>query len=178
MPLVFSDVDVWYATSERSFVRGVHSRFHPCTAFCIICILSSRPCSMSYNWLWLLFYMISLWSTIYIVFDTKITMDAEGRLTTDLYTKTTDTHQYFHRDSCDPGHCKKSIPYSQALRIRRICSRMEDFLQRTQELKGISINYRYNKDEVQHQIDRTIGLDRDALLLAKKSKRPLNGSHW
>ena len=33
-----------------------------------------------------------------------------------------DTHQYFLSDSCHPKHCKEAIAYSQALRIRRICS--------------------------------------------------------
>ena len=114
------------------------------------------------------------WSSKSVLFlDTKITVDAEGRLTTNLYIKLTDTHQYLHRDSSHPGHCKKSIPYSQALRICRICSRTEDFLQRTQELKRFLINRGYNEDEVQLQINKIMGLDRDALLLTKEIKTPL-----
>jgi hypothetical protein len=34
----------------------------------------------------------------------------------------TDKHQYLSPQSCHPNHCTKSIPYSQALRIKRICS--------------------------------------------------------
>ena len=41
---------------------------------------------------------------------------------TDLYIKPTDTHQYLHASSCHVYHSKKSIPYSQALRLNRICS--------------------------------------------------------
>ena len=52
----------------------------------------------------------------------------EGRvLYTDLYTKPTDTHDYLLYESSHPKACKDSIPYSQFLRIRRICSRIEDF---------------------------------------------------
>ena len=59
------------------------------------------------------------WSPRSVMFlDTQVTVNDEGRLTTNLYVKPTDTHQYLHRDSCHPGHCKHSIPYSQALRIR------------------------------------------------------------
>ena len=103
----------------------------------------------------------------------KVSVDNEGCLSTDLHVKLTDTHQYLHRDSCHPSHCKRGISYSQALRIRRICSRTEDYLQRTQELKGYLINRGYNEDEVQQQIDRTSGLDRDALLRSKRTKTPL-----
>ena len=34
----------------------------------------------------------------------------EGRLTTDQYTKPTDTHQYLHCNSCHASHCKKAWP--------------------------------------------------------------------
>ena len=52
-------------------------------------------------------------------------------------------------------------------------SRTEDYLWRTQELKGYLINRGYNKDNIQQQIDRTIGLHRDALLPSKITKTPL-----
>ena len=101
------------------------------------------------------------WSTKSVPFlNTKVMIDNEGCLTTDLHIKATDTHQYLHKDSCHPGHCKRGIPYSQALRIHRICSTTEDYVRSTQELKGFLINRGYNGDEVQQQIDRTIGLDR------------------
>ena len=114
------------------------------------------------------------WSEKSVSFlDTKVTVENEGCLTTDLYVKPTDTHQYLHRDSCHPSHCKRGIPYSQALRIRRICSKREDYLQRTQELKGFLITRGYNEDEIQNQIDRTTGVDKEMLLCSKRMKTPL-----
>ena len=82
--------------------------------------------------------------------------------------KPTDTHQYLHKDSCHPGQCKPSIPYSQALSIRRIFSERRDYLRRTEEMKGYLINQGYNENEVQHQINRMKGLDKDTLLLSRK----------
>ena len=48
-------------------------------------------------------------------------------LWTDLYTKPTDSHSYLRFESAHPDHCKRSLPYSQFLRVRRICTRLEDF---------------------------------------------------
>ena len=41
---------------------------------------------------------------------------------TNLYVKEADSYQYLHLPSCHPYHCVKSIPYSRALRLNRICS--------------------------------------------------------
>ena len=45
-----------------------------------------------------------------------------GIMSTDIYNKLADKHQYLSPQSCHPKHCTESIPYSQALRIKRICS--------------------------------------------------------
>ena len=52
-------------------------------------------------------------------------------VTTDLYTKATDKHQYLLHSSCHPQHTKRAIPFSLALRLRRICSSDETFKQRS-----------------------------------------------
>ena len=54
--------------------------------------------------------------------DTKVIKDVQGNISTDIFQKPTDTHAYLHWTSAHPPHLKKSIPYSQALRLRRICS--------------------------------------------------------
>ena len=48
---------------------------------------------------------------------------------------TTDSHQYLHSCSCHPYHCKKGIPYSQALRLKRICSDPSSFDTRCNDLE-------------------------------------------
>ena len=52
----------------------------------------------------------------------------QGEFVTDLCYKSTDRHQYLHFDSCHASHTKTSIVYSQALRIKRICSRRSDLI--------------------------------------------------
>ena len=58
--------------------------------------------------------------------DTKVKKEGT-KLVTDLYCKPTDSHSYLQYDSAHPQRCKDSIPYSQFLRVRRICSSMIDF---------------------------------------------------
>ena len=49
-------------------------------------------------------------------------MVQDNKISTDLYCKPTDTHQYSHYGSRHPRHVKKGIPYGQALRVKQICS--------------------------------------------------------
>ena len=60
--------------------------------------------------------------------DTKINLTEEGEIWTDLYCKPTDSHDYLHYKSAHPHDCKKSLPYSQFLQVRRICTKTVDFL--------------------------------------------------
>ena len=46
----------------------------------------------------------------------------DNKIETDLYCKPTDCHQFLHFNSAHPFHNKKSIVYSQGLRIKRLCS--------------------------------------------------------
>ena len=50
-----------------------------------------------------------------------------NKLSTDLYIKPTEWHQYLHYTSSQPEHTKKSVVYSQALGLSRICSEEKDF---------------------------------------------------
>ena len=49
------------------------------------------------------------------------------KLSIKSYSKPTDANNYLLYNSCHPRHCKDSLPYSQFLRIRRLCSDIADF---------------------------------------------------
>ena len=87
-----------------------------------------------------------------------------GVLSTDLFCKPIDTHQYLHKKSCHPWHTKKAIPYGQALRFRRICSEDRQFQERVGELAGWLKDRGYEESLVNEQIDRVRRLDRTTLL--------------
>ena len=70
----------------------------------------------------------SEWSRNQISFlDTTVKRATTGNLYTDLYTKPTDSNSYLQYDSAHPPSVKKSLPYSQFLRLRRICRNESDF---------------------------------------------------
>ena len=60
----------------------------------------------------------------------------ERKLMTYLFVKPTDTHQFLDPSYSHPYHCKKEVPYSQALRLNRICSDNESFDKRCNDLEG------------------------------------------
>ena len=59
------------------------------------------------------------WSQKKVNFLDLQTINNEGKVDTDLYVKPTDKHQYLAYNSCHPRGCKTSIPYAQAMRLRR-----------------------------------------------------------
>ena len=86
--------------------------------------------------------------------DVSVSVDNSGNITTDLYVKPTDTQQYLMATSCHPNHTKRSIPYSQALRILRICSSKELAKLRRSELVDCLVKRGYNKRKTNKQIER------------------------
>ncbi|PIK34741.1 putative rab proteins geranylgeranyltransferase component A 2 isoform X2 [Apostichopus japonicus] len=93
-----------------------------------------------------------------------------GSLSTDLYTKPTDTHQYLHSSSCHPRHCKSGIAYSQALRLRRICSNNSSFIRHTDALEKHLTARGHSARRVREAIQRVRSLSRSSTLAVKDKK--------
>ena len=89
----------------------------------------------------------------------------------DLFVKSTDTHQYLLHTSCHPSHINKSIPFSLALRIRRICSTIEKFKQRTNELLECFCKSGHRRQYVQSQINKAFQIPRRDTLFYKSKTR-------
>ena len=87
-----------------------------------------------------------------------------GKINTDLYVKPTDSHQYLHSSSCHPYHCKKGIPYIQALRLNRICSDPSSFDKTCNDLERWLIERGYSEREGRKQALRERSFSRDSLL--------------
>ncbi|KAJ8031993.1 hypothetical protein HOLleu_25387 [Holothuria leucospilota] len=65
--------------------------------------------------------------------DISVFITSHG-LTTDIHYMETDSHSYLRYESAHPPSCKNSIPYSQLLRLRRICGDDKTFESRSKEM--------------------------------------------
>ena len=70
---------------------------------------------------------------------------------TDLFVKLMDTHQFLDPSSSHPYHCKKRIPYGQALRFNRTCSDKESFDKRWNDLEEWLMERRYDGKMIRKQ---------------------------
>jgi hypothetical protein len=98
-------------------------------------------------------------------------MIEKGRVVTDLYRKPTDTLQYLHFDSCHPVEQQVPIAYSQALRIRKICSRKSDAEQHCRELRNALLRRGYPRGPISRHIQKALGTDRQALIWPSSAKK-------
>ena len=107
--------------------------------------------------------------------DTTVHMSENNTMYTDLYTKPTDAHMYLRYDSCHPKHCTKSLPYSQFLRIRRICSKESNFEEHAKTMTIHFLNRGYPPDLLQTAYHKAKNKDRTSLLESQngtKSSQP------
>ena len=75
---------------------------------------------------------------------------------TELHIKPTDSHQFLHFKSSHPSHIKNLIPYSHALRIRRLCSSQNDYNTHISNLKDWFLARDYPQKTVSEQIDKVV----------------------
>ena len=92
-----------------------------------------------------------------------------NQVTTDIYYKPTDTHQYLSFNSCHPRATKNNIPYSQA---RRICTIIDNPYERDEKLKQM---YDFFKDRgypvklIKNGIEKAKAIPQCELRKSKKS---------
>ena len=92
-------------------------------------------------------------------------------LTTDLYTKPTDTKAYLHYSSDHPSHTKKAIPTGLAMRAKMICSYDSDFEMHAFDLFKKLASRGYPEGEVRRDIDKVRKMDRAKLLKGRRVKQ-------
>ena len=88
--------------------------------------------------------------------DVQVTKTPNGDLATDLYTKPTDAHSYLYYTSCHPPHTKTSLPYSQAIRICRICTNTTDREKRLDDMRSHFLAREFPLDLINCSIDRAL----------------------
>ena len=95
--------------------------------------------------------------------DIKISIEGNG-LCTSVYYKPTDSHSYLLYSSSHPSHVKNSIPFSQFLRLRRLCSDDSDFSEKSEAMCQFFDKRGYPVSVVQAGHHRAQQIDRQSAL--------------
>ena len=74
--------------------------------------------------------------------DISVSINGDALATSVSY-KPTDSHSYLLFSSSHPNHTKQSIPYSQFLRLRRLCSDDKDFETKSLEMRTFFVERGY-----------------------------------
>ena len=104
--------------------------------------------------------------------DITILKETNGQISTNLYYKPTDSHKYLLYSSEYPRHLSNSIPYSQFVRIKCLCTKPEDFWLNALMLTTHFIHRGYPKHLVLKALDKTDSLNREDLLNKETLKQP------
>ena len=96
--------------------------------------------------------------------DTIVKIDSDNTLYTTLFEKPTDTHLYLHYDSAHHGPCHTKGPYGQFLRIRRICTKNEDFINNGVKMIEHYLKRRYPFRELEKHMLRAAKYSQDEIL--------------
>ena len=95
--------------------------------------------------------------------DIKTNSIQGNGLCTSVHYKPTDSHSCLLYSSSHPAHGKNSIPYSQFLRLRRLCSENSDFSIKSEEMCHLFDKRGYPASVVQAGHHRTQQIDRSAV---------------
>ena len=108
-------------------------------------------------------------SELQIAFLDTLVRKIGTNIITDLYSKPTDSFDYLLYNSSHPQTCKDSIPYSQFLRVRRICSRLSDFDIHVTEMSRHFLRRLYPIDLLEEAAILARRQDRDLMLNKPKT---------
>lgn len=100
--------------------------------------------------------------------DTIVTASNKSLQTT-VYYKPTDSHSYLLYSSYHPKTTREAIPYSQFLRLRRICSDEDDFKARGREMTAFFLGKLYPKNVIETAFKRASRVPRAQALLTNRA---------
>ena len=104
---------------------------------------------------------ISEASLLFLYYLVSINSNA---LATSISYKPTDSHSYLLFSSSHPNHTKQSIPYSQFLRLRRLCSDDKDFETKSSEMRSFFVQRGYPTHLLDTAVQRASSIPRSDTL--------------
>ena len=104
--------------------------------------------------------------------DIKVSISGNVLCTNVLVcTKNPDSHSYLLHSSSHPSHVKNSIPYSQFLRLRRLCSDDSDFSNKSKEMCQFFKKRGYPASVIQAANHRAQQIDRQSALQTSQKEK-------
>ena len=103
-------------------------------------------------------------------FTWEISTSSVTFLDISVHYKPTDSHSYLLHSSSHPPHVKNSIPYSQFLRLRRLCSDDTDFSAKADEMHNFFAERNYPNSVVTDALERVHNISRETALKPSESK--------
>ena len=85
-------------------------------------------------------------------------------LTTSIHYKETDSHSYLTYTLSHPVRCKNSVPYSQFLRLKRLCSDENDYKTKSKEMASFFLQRDYPLAVVDRALQHVDTIPRDTAL--------------
>ena len=101
--------------------------------------------------------------------DIKLSINDNG-LSTSVYYKPTDSHNYLLHSSSHPQHVKNAIPFSQFLRLRCLCSDDTDFNNKCEEMCQFFKKRGYPDSAVTTGKHRAQEIDRETTLQTSQNE--------
>ena len=95
-------------------------------------------------------------------------------ISTSVYYKETDSHAYLKYGSSHPKSCKNAIPFSQFLRLKRLCSDRQDLKAKEKEMEHFFLARDYPQDIVSKAIGRVSHISRADALKQKEPAEEMN----
>ena len=111
----------------------------------------------------------SSYSQSNVIFLDMIVNIRADKIFTSIYSKSVDTHTYLHASSFHSRSTILSLPKSQFIRIRRLCSSLEDFKAQSSKFIDFFIRRGYKKNHLVKTVNEVSEMSRDTLLTPKKS---------
>ena len=102
--------------------------------------------------------------------DIQVSIRGNG-LCTSVHYKPTDSHSYLLHSSSHPSHVKNSIPYSQFLRLRRLCSDDSDFSNKSKEMCQFFEKRGYPASVIQAAHHRAQQINRQSALQTSQKEK-------
>lgn len=106
-----------------------------------------------------------------IFLDLKLTL-INNQITSSIYYKPTDAHLYLDYTSNHPLFMKNSIPFSQFLRLRRICSVESDFHKQIQIMSKFFLSQGYPDFIIDRASEKVTKIDRTVSLQTRPKQDP------